>query len=102
MLLVIGGLQLKFTSRRVIFGFISKEESLEKLHKAKAGTFIIRFSESHPGAFAIACTSSDPNDKDKVKHYLVKPEELGNGVFACICLCSWRVLTLYGVFVHVQ
>jgi len=58
----------------VIFGFISKEESLEKLQKAEEGTFIIRFSESHPGAFAIACTTTDP--KDKVKHFLVPPDDL--------------------------
>lgn len=62
---------------RVIYGFITKEESLEKLKSASEGTFIIRFSESNPGAFAIACTSSDP--KDRVKHFLVKPDDLGNG-----------------------
>jgi len=60
----------------VIYGFITKEESLEKLKTASEGTFIIRFSESNPGAFAIACTSSDP--KDRVKHFLVKPDDLGN------------------------
>ena len=36
---------------------------------------MIRFSESYAGLFGVAFVSDDPNDK--VKHYLVKPEDTG-------------------------
>ncbi len=39
---------------RLIYGLISKEECSAVLSKHKEGTFLIRFSESIPGAFAIA------------------------------------------------
>lgn len=57
-----------------IYGFITKEECLEVLKNAKEGTFIIRFSESQGGAFAISYVSTDANNR--IKHYLVKAEEV--------------------------
>jgi hypothetical protein len=40
------------------------------------GTFMIRFSETYPGLFAVAYVSDDPCER--VKHYLVKPEDTGS------------------------
>ena len=40
------------------------------------GTFVIRFSERHPGQFGIAYVG---NRVDHIKHYLVQPK--GRGFF---------------------
>ena len=58
----------------LILGFASKETCNALLANRDIGTFIIRFSESTPGLFSIAYISDDPFDR--VKHYLVKPEDL--------------------------
>jgi len=60
----------------LIYGLISKDECATALNEHEEGTFLIRFSESVPGAFAIAYVTSE-NKPDKVKHYLVKTDDLG-------------------------
>lgn len=46
------------------------------LANQEVGTFMMRFSESYPGLFAIAYVSEDM--ADRVKHYLVKPDDTGS------------------------
>lgn len=60
---------------RFIYGLISKKDCANLLNNQEAGVFLIRFSDSIAGSFAIAYTTSDNNEK--VKHYLVKPEDIG-------------------------
>ncbi len=62
--------------RRLIYGFITKEECNAALLNQDLGTFMIRFSESYPGLFAIAYVSDDPYER--VKHYLVKHEDISS------------------------
>eukprot|EP01113_Clastostelium_recurvatum_P037153 TRINITY_DN5400_c0_g1_i15.p1 TRINITY_DN5400_c0_g1~~TRINITY_DN5400_c0_g1_i15.p1 ORF type:complete len:674 (-),score=150.29 TRINITY_DN5400_c0_g1_i15:88-2109(-) len=57
-----------------IYGIITKEECTTALEPYPEGTFLIRFSESVAGAFAIAYATDDPNER--VKHFLVKPDDL--------------------------
>jgi hypothetical protein len=59
----------------LIYGFITKEETNEFLRDQEVGTFLIRFSESFAGQFAIGYVSDDPSDP--VKHYLVRAEDAG-------------------------
>lgn len=60
----------------LIFGIISKEDCLKELQSHELGTFLIRFSETFAGLFAIAYVSDDPFEP--IKHYLVKPEDTGS------------------------
>lgn len=46
------------------------------MENQEVGTFLIRFSESYAGLFAVAYVSDDPSER--VKHYLVKPEDTGS------------------------
>jgi len=55
----------------LIHGIITKEECNMALMNQELGTFMIRFSETYPGLFAVAYVSDDPYER--VKHYLVKP-----------------------------
>lgn len=59
-----------------MYGLISKKDCSRLLASEEKGTFIIRFSDSVPGSFAVAYTTDDP--ADRVKHYLVKPEDIGS------------------------
>jgi len=59
----------------VIYGLISKSDCNRLLSSQEPGTFIIRFSDSAAGCFAIAYSTDDKTEK--VKHYLIKPDELG-------------------------
>ncbi|GAM27584.1 hypothetical protein SAMD00019534_107600 [Acytostelium subglobosum LB1] len=59
----------------LICGFISKNECNQYLYNAEEGSFLIRFSDSMPGSFAVAYVTNDENER--VKHYLVRPEEIG-------------------------
>ncbi|EFA77913.1 signal transducer and activator of transcription family protein [Heterostelium album PN500] len=59
----------------LICGFISKNECNSSLYPAEEGSFLIRFSDSLPGSFAVAYVTNDENER--VKHYLVRPEEIG-------------------------
>ena len=58
----------------LVFGFIDKERCNQTLATFAEGTFLLRFSESSPGLFAIAYVSDDIHER--VKHYLVKAEDL--------------------------
>ena len=55
---------------------ITKGETNAALVGQPEGTFLIRFSETYPGLFAVGYVSDDPSEK--VKHYLVKPEDTGS------------------------
>eukprot|EP01101_Sappina_pedata_P011633 TRINITY_DN784_c0_g1_i1.p1 TRINITY_DN784_c0_g1~~TRINITY_DN784_c0_g1_i1.p1 ORF type:complete len:587 (+),score=172.38 TRINITY_DN784_c0_g1_i1:34-1761(+) len=63
----------------LIYGLITKDESISLLQAHPEGTFIIRFSESCGGLFAIAFVASNSaNPSDRIKHYLVKAEDTGS------------------------
>ncbi|KAH3762635.1 transcriptional repressor [Pelomyxa schiedti] len=59
----------------LIYGFLTREETDDILRTREPGTFVIRFSESHPGMFAVGYkVSSKPDDTG---HYLVRPDDIG-------------------------
>jgi len=57
----------------LIFGFISREAVEEALRKQEVGSFIIRFSERHPGLFVIGYKIND--EVTPIRHYLIRPED---------------------------
>ncbi|KYR00530.1 signal transducer and activator of transcription (STAT) family protein [Tieghemostelium lacteum] len=59
----------------LIYGLITKNECNSHLMSLDVGAFLIRFSDSVPGAFAVAYVTDD--EGDRVKHYLIKPEDIG-------------------------
>jgi len=59
-----------------IYGFLSTEDAERALTRQCVGAFLIRFSESQPGLFAIVYVSED--SEERVKHYLVKSEDIGS------------------------
>ena len=54
----------------LVYGFASKEDVEVALRNEAPGTFIIRFSETFPGSFAIAYATAEG-----VKHYHVTPQD---------------------------
>eukprot|EP01117_Protostelium_nocturnum_P011598 TRINITY_DN4211_c0_g1_i1.p1 TRINITY_DN4211_c0_g1~~TRINITY_DN4211_c0_g1_i1.p1 ORF type:complete len:1097 (-),score=260.76 TRINITY_DN4211_c0_g1_i1:80-3370(-) len=52
-------------------GFLSSTETERLLEKQPSGTFLIRFSKSKPGSFAIGYVEGDPGQKTKVTHTLI-------------------------------
>jgi hypothetical protein len=60
----------------LVFGFLTKDECVRALGQQGVGSFILRFSESHAGLFGIAYVSED--EDEKVKHCLVKSEDIGS------------------------
>lgn len=70
-------MKLKFysSSKSLIYGIISKKECNKILQNEPLGTFLVRFSESSPGSFAVAYVADESSDR--VKHYLVRPEDIG-------------------------
>jgi len=60
----------------LIYGFFSKEYCEKALSTQGVGSFLVRFSESQPGLFAVAYVSEDP--EERIKHYLVKAEDIGS------------------------
>jgi len=60
----------------LIYGIITKEDCNRALSNHGVGAFLIRFSETYPGLFAVAYVSDEP--PFEVKHYLVKPEDTGS------------------------
>lgn len=58
----------------IIFGFIDKDKCNQTLAPFPEGTFLLRFSESSPGLFAVAYVSDDLHER--IKHYLVKQEDI--------------------------
>eukprot|EP01119_Soliformovum_irregulare_P022311 TRINITY_DN7615_c0_g1_i1.p1 TRINITY_DN7615_c0_g1~~TRINITY_DN7615_c0_g1_i1.p1 ORF type:complete len:589 (+),score=152.54 TRINITY_DN7615_c0_g1_i1:64-1830(+) len=59
----------------LIYGMIAKSDCHKILKDEDSGTFLLRFSDSNPGSFAVAYCTDDPSQK--IKHYLVKPEDIG-------------------------
>jgi len=57
-----------------VYGLIAKKDCNKILKNELPGAFIIRFSDSLAGSFAVAYATDDPDEK--VKHYLIKPEEI--------------------------
>jgi hypothetical protein len=58
---------------------MTKEECNKALATQNLGTFLIRFSESNPGMFAIAYVYEKQTDGvEKIKHFLVKSEDIGS------------------------
>ncbi|KAL6057136.1 SH2 domain-containing protein [Balamuthia mandrillaris] len=54
----------------LIFGFISKEDVERRLIMEQDGAFLVRFSQTQSGSFAVGY-----KHEGVVKHYLVKPED---------------------------
>jgi hypothetical protein len=85
-------------SRALALGFVSRDKASSLLAGERPGTFCVRFSESLPGAFAIAFVVSDaeretgvmsdavtlvqvpsrPGEVTVVKHFLILPTQLGH------------------------
>jgi len=61
----------------LIYGFITKNACNEILKNEEHGTFLIRFSENYPGLFAVAYVDAE-DPYERVKHYLVKPEDISS------------------------
>lgn len=59
-----------------VYGFIKKEEANQLLEGHPVRTFLVRFSESHAGQFAISYI----NNSRELKQYLVRPEEWASHV----------------------
>jgi len=59
----------------IIHGLISRDTVNECLIRQERGTFLIRFSERHPGCFAVAYRTDDSDPQNQVRHYLVKPDD---------------------------
>lgn len=59
----------------LIYGFISRFQVDEALKNEEAGTFLIRFSERHAGLFAVGYKIDDTDPKQRVRHYLVRPDD---------------------------
>uniref|UniRef100_A0A7S4IMC2 SH2 domain-containing protein n=1 Tax=Vannella robusta TaxID=1487602 RepID=A0A7S4IMC2_9EUKA len=61
----------------LIYGLISKRDCELLLGQQRVGTFVIRFSESYPGFFAVSyVTKTDQGDV--VMHYLVDHTDIGS------------------------
>eukprot|EP01090_Pellita_catalonica_P001139 TRINITY_DN10846_c0_g1_i1.p1 TRINITY_DN10846_c0_g1~~TRINITY_DN10846_c0_g1_i1.p1 ORF type:complete len:608 (+),score=60.48 TRINITY_DN10846_c0_g1_i1:195-1826(+) len=54
-----------------IYGFLTKDGVGCSLRNAAAGSFVVRWSENHPGSFAVGY-----KHLDTVKHYLVKADDV--------------------------
>lgn len=59
----------------MIHGFLSREAVHNVLKDQDPGTFLVRFSERHPGQFAVAYRIDGPMSGDCVRHYLVQPDD---------------------------
>jgi len=62
----------------LIYGFVTKEDCSKLLKEEEAGVFVIRFSDSVPGSFAVAYVTDEQDVNDRVKHYLIKSEDIGS------------------------
>jgi len=62
----------------LIYGLISKNDCETVLSQQKLGTFIVRFSESYPGFFAVSYVANTPTDGECVMHYLVDHTDIGS------------------------
>jgi hypothetical protein len=62
----------------LIYGLISKEDCEVVLQRRAVGTFIVRFSETCPGFFAVSYVANTPAEGDCVMHYLVDHTDIGS------------------------
>eukprot|EP01125_Pyxidicula_operculata_P019847 TRINITY_DN721_c4_g2_i2.p1 TRINITY_DN721_c4_g2~~TRINITY_DN721_c4_g2_i2.p1 ORF type:complete len:724 (+),score=272.31 TRINITY_DN721_c4_g2_i2:304-2172(+) len=62
----------------LVYCFQSKEMADKALANQSVGTFLLRFSESQPGLFGVAFVTDDEVPEDRVKHYLIKSEDIGS------------------------
>jgi len=64
----------------IIYGFTEKSAFAEILtsNSQPVGTFIIRFSERHPGQFSVVWVGDSSGQGAIVNHYLVTQDDLGN------------------------
>jgi hypothetical protein len=60
----------------LIFGFYSREAVTSALVNQPPGVFLVRLSERNPGSFAICYTIDDADPQTRVRHYLIKPEDV--------------------------
>jgi hypothetical protein len=60
----------------LLYGFISREDVNAALVNQEPGTFLIRFSERHPGSFAVGYTIAEQDPEKRVRHYLLKPDDV--------------------------
>jgi len=90
-------------SHGLIVGFLSRQQCTDAVSRQGIGVFVIRFSESQPGLFAITYCSEDP--KEKVKHYLIKSEDIGSNKslpdFLRDCECLQFILKIEPATGHV-
>jgi len=63
----------------LIYGFIPRETVNSILLQCDIGTYLIRFSERHAGTFAVGYVIDEPNLDDRIRHYLIKPEDVFAG-----------------------
>eukprot|EP01128_Nolandella_sp_AFSM9_P009401 TRINITY_DN6005_c0_g1_i1.p1 TRINITY_DN6005_c0_g1~~TRINITY_DN6005_c0_g1_i1.p1 ORF type:complete len:655 (+),score=138.82 TRINITY_DN6005_c0_g1_i1:48-1967(+) len=59
-----------------ICGFVSRHEAMVVLQNASPGTFLLRFSEQVGGSFAITYVSDSSNADQRIRHYLIKGDDL--------------------------
>lgn len=57
----------------LMYGYMTRQEVDMALRNEKPGTFIMRFSERHPGQIGIAYVGHD--NPPSIKHYLVQPND---------------------------
>jgi len=83
-------------SSRLICGFLTKYQIERSLENNDVGTFIIRFSESFPGQFAVGYVGVG----GQAKHYLVEPKDLQEkkniADFICECIQFSNVILFIG------
>jgi hypothetical protein len=78
-----------------MYGFMTREEVNMALSGEPPGTFVLRFSERHPGQFGIAYVGSQ---RDSIKHYLVQP----NGKRTNKNHCVFATVTNFYLFLNFQ
>eukprot|EP01117_Protostelium_nocturnum_P010857 TRINITY_DN3916_c0_g1_i3.p1 TRINITY_DN3916_c0_g1~~TRINITY_DN3916_c0_g1_i3.p1 ORF type:complete len:582 (+),score=189.80 TRINITY_DN3916_c0_g1_i3:195-1940(+) len=60
----------------LIYGYVPRESVTAALMNQQVGTFLIRMSESNPGAFAIGYVINESDPEKRVRHYLIKNEDV--------------------------
>ena len=61
----------------LIYGLIEREQVHELLVREEVGSCLVRFSENHPGYFAIGYKRQDDDVAKSVRHYLVTNDDIG-------------------------
>lgn len=60
--------------KRLVYGFVSKDDAKQILQNEPEGTFMVRFSDSYSGKVALAYTKADESGRVGVSHFLVDHE----------------------------